>query len=332
MAGSRLHLHLENVSSKAPVFHMTEAVWRAAAKRHPALAKRVKVTIGWDGDKLAKALATADVYVGSSPPARDGLRGRAPRLKWIHATGAGVDPWFPLDWLPRDIAFTNNSGVHRQKAFEFATMAFVMLNDRLPQIFTNQRARRWQQIFTTPVEGKTAVVVGLGDMGESAARAARRLGIRVIGVRRSGKDSRWAERVVKPAQLDRVLPKADFVVVATPLTAQTRNLLDARRLDRLPPGASIMNIARAAVVDYDALRERLAAGRLAGAILDVFPQEPLPADSPLWDTPNLLITPHVSSDDAERYMAHTMDLVFDNLGRLLAGRPLRNRVNRARGY
>lgn len=332
MAGSRLHLHLENVSSKAPVFHMTEAVWRAAARRHPKLARQVKVTIGWDGDKLARALATADILVGSNPPAREGLRALAPRLKWIHATGAGVDQWFPLDWLPKDIAFTNNSGVHSRKAFEFATMAFVMLNDRVPQILANQRQRRWEQIFTTPAEGKTAVIVGLGDMGESAARAARRLGIRVIGVRRSGKASRYAERVVKPGQLDRVLPRADFLVVATPLTAETRNLFDARRLDLLRPGASVMNIARAGVMDYDALRERLAAGRLAGAVLDVFPKEPLPADSPLWDTPNLVITPHVSSDDAERYMAYTLDLVFENLARLLAGKPLRNRVNRSRGY
>jgi phosphoglycerate dehydrogenase-like enzyme len=332
MSSKSLHVHLENVGSKAPVFHMTEAVYRAAARRHAALARRVKVTIGWDGDKLAKALATADVYVGSNPPARDGLRERAPRLKLIHATGAGVDQWFPLDWLPRDVAFTNSSGVHRQKAFEFATMAFVMLNDRMPQIFSNQRSRRWQQIFTTPAEGKTAVVIGLGDMGEAAARAARRLGIRVIGVRRSGKGSRYADKVVKPAQLDRVLPEADFVVVATPLTAETRNLLDARRLDLLQQTAGLLNIARAAVVDYDALCQRLAAGRLAGAILDVFPKEPLPAASPLWDTPNLLITPHVSSDDAERYMARTMDLMFDNLDRLLAGKPLRNRVNRTRGY
>jgi phosphoglycerate dehydrogenase-like enzyme len=135
-----------------------------------------------------------------------------------------------------------------------------------------------------------------------------------------------------PRRLDRVLPRADFVIVTTPLTADTRQLIGRRELDLMKPSAGLINLARAQVVDYDVLADKLSRGELGGAILDVFDPEPLPPESPLWKTPNLIITPHVASDDAEQYMPLTLDLVFDNIRRLLAGRPLRNRVRRSLEY
>jgi phosphoglycerate dehydrogenase-like enzyme len=132
--------------------------------------------------------------------------------------------------------------------------------------------------------------------------------------------------------LEQVLPRADFVLVTTPLTSETKNLLGRRELNLMRPGAGLINLGRARVVDYDALREKLTAGELGGAVLDVFDPEPLPSDSPLWETPNLVITPHVASDDEEQYMPRTLDLVFDNIHRYLSDRPLRNRVRRHLGY
>jgi phosphoglycerate dehydrogenase-like enzyme len=120
-----------------------------------------------------------------------------------------------------------------------------------------------------------------------------------------------------------VLPRADFVLVAAPLTSRTKHLIGARELDLMKPGAGIVNIGRAGVIDYAALAERLRTGRIGGAILDVFDPEPLPVDSPLWDAPNLVVTPHCSSDDIRQYVPRTLDLVFDNLERLVAGKPLR---------
>lgn len=325
-----LHLHLESFRRRPAPFHLTEERWQAAAKRHRALAKRLRVTIGWDGDIIGEALTTADLMINSSPP-KDRLRSRAPRLKWIQTTGAGIDGLLPLDWLPGDIVLTNNTGAHGSKAEDSCAMAISLLNARLPQLMASQRSRAWQPVYTTPVAGKTAAVIGFGDLGQAAGRAAKKLGARVIAVTRSGKAARPADVAYPVSRIDRVLPKADFVIVAAPLTPETRNLLDRARLDLLKPEAGLVNIGRSPVVDYDALRDKLVKGELAGAVLDVFQPEPLPADSPLWDTPNLVITPHVTCDDP-RYIDRLLDSWFGNLARFLAGKRLKNVIDRKLGY
>jgi phosphoglycerate dehydrogenase-like enzyme len=325
-----LHLHLESSSKSPALFHLTEERWKAAARRHRAAARGIEVTIGRDRDILDEALKTADVMINSSPP-RERLRERAPRLRWIQTTGAGIEHLLPLDWLPADVALTNNSGAHSVKAEDSCTMAISLLNARLPQLIAHQRARKWEQLYTSPVAGKTVVVIGFGDLGRSAGRAAKKLGAKVIAVTRSGKAARPADAAYPTARLDSVLAKADFVIVTAPLTPETRNLLDRERLALLRPEAGLVNIGRAAIVDYEALREMLAKGRLAGAVLDVFEREPLPADSPIWDTPNLIVLPHVSCDNL-RYIEHLFDFWFENLARFRAGRKLANLVDRRLGY
>jgi phosphoglycerate dehydrogenase-like enzyme len=175
------------------------------------------------------------------------------------------------------------------------------------------------------------VVIGFGDLGQGAGRAAKKLGAKVLAVTRSGKAARPADKSYATKDIDRVLPRADFVVVTTPLTSETRNLLSRERLNLLKPEAGIVNIGRSPVVDYDALREKLVKGELAGAVLDVFQPEPLPADSPFWDTPNLIALPHVSCDDP-RYIDHLLDFWFENFERFLARRRLVNIVDRKLGY
>jgi phosphoglycerate dehydrogenase-like enzyme len=327
---ARYHLHVENFRKRPALFHITDAHWRAAAARHRSLARRLRVTIGWDGDIRDDALKTADFMINSGPP-RERLRERAPRLKWIQTTGAGIDGLLPLDWLPRDVHLTNNTGAHGAKAEDSCAMAISLLNARLPELLAHQRARRWQPIYTTPVAGKTVVVVGFGDLGRGAGRAAKKLGARVVAVTRSGRAGRPADRVVAVSRLDSVLPQADFLVITTPLTPETRNLVSRERLGLLKPGAGVVNIGRAPVMDYEALRERLAAGTLSGAVLDVFQPEPLPPESPYWDAPNLIVLPHVSCDDP-RYIEHLLDFWFGNFERLLAGRKLVNIVDRSLGY
>ena len=151
-------------------------------------------------------------------------------------------------------------------------------------------------------------------------------------MRRSAQKNRYADRVVTYKQLDRVLPQADFVVLAVPLTVETRGLLSAARLDLLKPSAGVVNIARGPVADYGALEDRLRRNRLAGAVLDVVDPEPLPSDASLWTTPNLIITPHISCDDGEHYIDISLDLWFENLARFLAGKPLRRRIDPQLGY
>lgn len=330
-ATRKLHLHIENLRRTAAVFHINPGDYAQAARRHARLAKRLTVTYGWDGDILDAALQTADIVVGI-PENRECLREGAPQLKWVHSLLAGVDGMVPFDWLPRDAAFTNNRGVHGHKAEQFMRMAYTTMHTRMPEILRNQRAHLWRQVFSPTLAGRCALVIGLGDLGEAAARAARQLGLKVTGVRRTAKPCRHVDKVHTLRALDRLLPQADFVVLALPLTAETRNLLSRERLQLLRPECCVINIARAPVMDYSALADRLRAGKLAGAVVDVVEPEPLPADSELWDVPNLIITPHISCDDFGNYAQLTLDLVFDNLGRLLRNRPLKNQVNRKLGY
>lgn len=325
-----LHLHLETRRAHPVHFYLTEEAWAAAARRHRALARRLRVTIGWDGDILDTALKTADLMINSHPP-RERLRERAPRLKWIQTTGAGVEGLLPLDWLPDDIVLTNNSGAHGPKAEDSCAMALLALHARLPQIMANQRDRVWRQILSPPIAGATAVVIGFGDLGQAAGRAAKKLGMKVIAVTRRGAVTRPADAAYPVARIDRVLPKADYLIVTCPLTPLTRGLLDASRLALLKPGAALINIARAGVVDYEVLRGMLERGALSGAVLDVFDPEPLPADSPLWSTPNLIVMPHVTCD-RPGYADFVLDRWFENFGRFLAGRRLQHIVDRKLGY
>jgi phosphoglycerate dehydrogenase-like enzyme len=326
-----VHVHVENSRHGHAVFRVTPELFAEASARHPDVAARVAPTFGEDLETFDTAMQTAEVMIGFRFPTA-GLRERAPRLRWVHLKGAGAEHLQPYDWMPPGFVLTNNSGVHAPKAGEFAATALLMLNARIPALVTQQREHRWQQLFATPVTGKTVVVVGVGAMGGAAARRARALGLRVVGVRRSGRPHPAVHEMVTPDRLAEVLPRADFVLVTVPLTRTTRHLIGAAELDRLRPEAGLVNLARAGVVDYAALAARLRDGRLAGAILDVFDPEPLPADSPLWDTPNAILTPHCSSDDAVAYTPLTLDLFFDNLRRYLAGRPLRNRVDPRREY
>jgi phosphoglycerate dehydrogenase-like enzyme len=331
MAARKLRVHLANSRERSALYQITREQWSAACARHGALAKKLDASIGWNGEDLEDALKEAVIVIGV-PARRERLVDRAPALKWMHSTSAGVDTLLPLDWLPAGVAFTNNRGAHGVKVQQYMRMAYTMLNCRMPEIIVNQHARRWQQIFSPSIAGKTALIIGLGDLGQGAARAARQLGLKVIGVSRTGRKIREADAVHTLSRLDALLPRADFVVMAVPLTQETRHLLNRERLDRLKPGAGVINIARAAVLDNAALADKLGRHELAGAVLDVVEPEPLPADSYLWTIPNLIITPHISCDDSEHYNDITLDLWFRNLERFLSGRPLKNRVDPRRGY
>jgi phosphoglycerate dehydrogenase-like enzyme len=330
-----LHLRFETRAGKPAVFRFTERLIAEAQSRSGV--SGVGTSLGEDLRDL-NWLAETDGLIASNDIVRDPrfplreLVTTAPRLRWIHIIGAGIEPLLPLDWLPPGMVLTNNSGVHAEKIHEAATMALLMLNARIPAIITNQKNARWDQIFTPCIAGKTVLVIGVGKMGATVAAAAKALGLRVVGVRRSGAPHPAVDRMVPIAALETVLPEADFVVNAAPLTLETRNLFDRRRIDLMKPGAGFLNIGRAGSVDHDALVEALRTGPLSGAIIDVHNPEPLPETSPLWQADNLVLTPHVTSDDLDGYLPKTFDLVFANAARLMRGDPLVNLVDPRRGY
>ena len=324
-ARRRVHLHIENPLSPGEVFEVTPQRVEKALASYPGLRKRIEITIGHDGDILNGALKTADVLFGWSFE-RNNLAERAPNLRWIHAHGAGVNHLMPLDWLPPGAVLTNSRGVHGSRADEYAIMTILMLNNRLPEMVASQRRAMWNQVFNTSIEGKTLLIVGVGHVGGGAAKWAKRFGLNVIGIRRTGKPHRYVDAMHRPRALRRLLPSADFVLITAPHTRDSHHMIGAREIALLKNGAGIVNYSRANLVDYDALRGRLAKGELS-AILDVFDPEPLPSESWLWHVPNLIITPHCSSDDRELYTVKTLDLVFRNMKRFIAGKPLVNRVD-----
>lgn len=325
-----INLHIENDSALGEVFEVTPGKMEAALGRFPDLAGKFDWTIGYDCVEFEERIATADALVCWTIDTKE-LGRRAPRLRWIHATGAGIEHFTPFDWLPEGATFTNNVGVHGERANEYAIMSVLMLNNRLPEMFTNQRDARWEQTFNTGIAGKTLLVVGVGNVGGGVAAWAKRFGMTVLGVRRTGEAHPAIDEMHTPDAVPALIPRADYIIVCAPATAHTRHLVGRAEIDAMRPGTGIVSYSRAAVIDYEALRERCGRREIS-AILDVFDPEPLPADSPLWHTPNVIITPHCSSDDTGVYIPKTLDHVFENMRRILAGEPLENRVDPALEY
>ncbi len=342
----RIRLHIQNMRLDSPplptgepdraadvAFQVTPERFAAACERHPDAAACLDATISDDLDVMAEAMREAEVVLSKTKvfkvhfPVPD-----APKLKWAFVTSAGVETLLPLDWLPPGVDLINARGTHEDKAGEFALTAILMLNARIPFYVTRQRDARWDPVFATGARGKTVVVIGTGGMGGAAMQRARGAGLRTIGVNRSGRAHPDADEIVPIDRLAEVLPRADFVVMAAPSTAETRGLIGAAELTLMKPEAGLVNIARGHLLDQEALADALTQDRLAGAVLDVFDPEPLPKDSPLWRTPNLIMTPHVSCDDAETYTPLCLDIFFKNLAAYLEGRPMPNRVDPDRAY
>ena len=327
----KLRAHIKNNRAGEFIFRVTPERFADACARHAGIAARLDATIDWDLDNFEDSIASADCLLTWDLPTTD-LAHRAPQLRWIHVIGAGVEHLQPLGWLPPGVKLINNKGVHAPKTEEYALMALTALNARLPAFMTQQRAHNYNSLFTPRIAGKTLLVVGAGHMGCAVARAGKKLGLRLLGIRRSPRATAPFDETGGPDRLDDWLVQADFVVLTTPVTNETRGLMDARRLALMKPGAGLVNLSRAAVLDRSALCQNLDSGHLSGAILDVVEPEPLPAESTLWDQRNLIITPHVSSDDEEAYIPLTLDLFFDNCARTLSGEPLRNVVDVELGY
>ncbi len=313
------------------VFTISMERFAASASRYDSIAKQLDVFVDWDTDHFTESMKTAEVLLTWNLPTEN-LAEVAPNLKWIHIIGAGVEHLCPMDWVPPGVVVTNNKGAHADKAGEFALMAILMLHNKMPALLTNQRNKIWESLFSTPIEGKTVGLIGVGSIGGGAAAQLSKMPVRIVGVTRHGRPHRHVDEMVAIDKLDEVLPGMDYVFISTPATPETNNLFNRQRLQSLKPGAGLINVGRSSVVDYDALAELLASGHLSGAVIDVFDDEPLLPDSPLWSAPNFIVTPHVSADDGDRYVPITLDLFFANMQRYIADETLMNIVRPELGY
>ncbi len=202
---------------------------------------------------------------------------------------------------------------------------------RLPEFFAQQGERRWHKLGLRELRGLTVGIIGLGDIGGEIARLCRAFGMRVLGLRRHPRPYEHADEVLGPDRLHDLLAHSDFVVITCPLTEETRGLIGRAELAAMNPDAWLINVARGAIVDEEALLEALRERKIGGACLDVFTEEPLPEDSPFWDLPNVIITPH-NSWSSPHIQEREVDLFLDNLRRYVAGEPLLNVVDKQVGY
>jgi glyoxylate/hydroxypyruvate reductase A len=312
-------------SATVLVYRPTDADTFAALVRAPR--DRAKIHAAGSLDEAAKVIGEADVvWAWKFPPA---LYAKAPRLAWLETMGAGVD-WALVPELPPRVTVTRAAGIFGPWMAEYTLAWCLRVTQRMAEYQEAQRAHRWRaELLPDRLAGKTMVIVGLGEIGRTIAHAARGLGMRIVGVSRSGRRAPGASRVYRTPHLARALGEGDFVVLVTPLTASTRGLIGQRELAAMKPSAWFVNIGRGPLVDESALVTALTEKRLAGAVLDVFATEPLPPAHLLWTLDNVVVTPHIAGPDVPKELPAAFNA---NLARYLARRQIRHVVDRRRGY
>jgi phosphoglycerate dehydrogenase-like enzyme len=326
-----MRIHIQNPLDD-PLFLFSHEQWDAAVARAGDIGRGHELTLGNTDDDFAAGMEDAEALVTELGVMLRLFPCRAPKLRLIFVTSAGLEKLAPFDWLPGNVTLLNNSGVHTEKAGEFGIMAILMLANRVPTLVTNQRAGKWQKAWGTLVGGKHLTVVGLGGMGAPIARWGQLFGLQVTGVRTAAAPHPDCHEVITADDLDGVLPTTDYLALACPLTEATRGMLDRRRLGLLPQGAGVVNIGRGALLDQDGLCDLLDSGHLSGAVLDVFTPEPLPEGHRMWTTPNVIISPHTSVDEPSTYNPRSLDVFFENLRALRDGQPMPNVFDTTRGY
>jgi phosphoglycerate dehydrogenase-like enzyme len=290
-------------------------------------------------DEAVRLIPEAEVYFGFG--FTKDLLAAARRLRWLHSAAAGVGSVLGTGIAARDIRITNSAGIHGPPIAEFVVAGVLHFLRGLDVAIAQQRRGLWSKDFFVAEDSPLreladcrVLIVGTGGLGGEAARRLSALGARCAGIRRRpelGPPPGFAE-VAGLDRLEALLPTADILVLAAPLTADTTEVMSRARLELLPRGAILVNVARGALLDEAAVAELLAAGRLRGAVLDVFRREPLEPGSPLWRLPNALVVPHVSPVSPARFWPRQLDLFLDNWRRYVRGEPLRNLVDTQAGY
>jgi phosphoglycerate dehydrogenase-like enzyme len=286
---------------------------------------------------LEPILRETDVLL-SNPIVPDNIITRAPKLRWVQLTSAGADRLIDSA-LVHEVIVTTASGIHAIPISEYVIGSMIAFAKGFPRAFRSQAKNAWQAYMPQELAGATVGVLGLGAIGGRVAVLSRALGMRVLAMRRTAEKrvpgaeagEPFVDEMFPRSELAAFLAECDYVVLAVPLTAESRHLIGEAELAAMKPGAVIVNIARGAVIDQDALIRALKSGRFGGAALDVTDPEPLPSDSELWGLDNVMLTPHISGG-TPHYMDRAIELFCDNLRRHLAGEPLRNVVDPSRGY
>ena len=277
----------------------------------------------------SEQLARTEVLMAGGVPA--GLLPAMPKLRWAQAMSAGVEGWFALPDLPRDLTLTCARGTHRESMPENIMAALLYAAKPMAVAVENQKHGKWVHTVAQPLTGKTLGILGLGAIGQEVARLAAAFGMRVIGTKRRPAPTAHVAEVLPPERTPEVLAQSDFLLLLLPATPETDNFINAERLAMMKPAAWLLNFGRGHLIKDGDLIAAAKGKKIAGAVLDVFRQEPLPADHPFWKAEGIIVLPHIGGPHPQRDRI-VARLFVDNLGRFLKGEPLKEVVDRAAGY
>ena len=284
--------------------------------------------------RWAGILRQAEILFDFDRSDPEALPQNAPGLRWVQATSSGIGEYMRRTGLDQsDIAFTTARGVHARPLAEFTLMGLLHFFRDVPFLNARKAEKHWERYTVQGLDGARLLVVGLGSLGQAVALDCARLGVEVWGTRRTsgGETPPGVSKIIAQDEIREALGQIDALVLACPLTDTTKGLIGRAEVDALKPGVVIVNIARGQVIDEAAMIEGLRSGRIKGAALDVFEVEPLPKESPLWELPNVLISPH-SASTVHAENQRIVDIFLDNLGRYRDGKPLKNLYDRVAGY
>ena len=287
-----------------------------------------------DADALKRAIPDIDVvFLWDFPPGvLEPFWTRARKLRWVHVAAAGVDAVLFPAFVASEVKLTNSGGILDLPMAEYALALMLALAKDLPRTLRLQQEHTWAYREPESLRGRHLLVLGVGGIGTAVARLSKAVGMRVTGVGRTARAATLPfDHIASGEQLIDLVPEADFVVIALPLTPETNGIYSRQLIESMRPSARLVNLARGALVDEEALVEALQRGRIAGAALDVFHIEPLPPDHPLWETPNVIISPHMSGDVPEVTSAF-VELFLRNFDRFQRGKPLLNEVDKRLGF
>ena len=300
------------------------------AIRAAGLADRVVVETLPRKEKLsADQMARTEALMAYAVP--PGLLPAMPKLRWAQAMTAGVEGWFALPDLPGDLTLTCARGTHAESMPENIIGALLYVAKPYAAAVENQKQGKWVHSVAQPLTGKTLGILGLGAIGQDVARIAAALGLRVIGTRRRPEPMANVAEVLPPERTPEVLAQSDFLLLLLPATPETDNFINAERLGMMKPGAWLLNFGRGHLIKDGDLIAAVKAKKIAGAMLDVFRQEPLPVDHPFWTTEGIIVLPHIGGPHPQRDKI-VARLFVENLGRFLDGKPLKEVVDRKVGY
>jgi phosphoglycerate dehydrogenase-like enzyme len=302
---------------------------------HLAMLSSIRHVTGATFEDVAGALADAEAIFHWSA-SRETLRQvflACPRVRWVHTRNAGVDNILFPELIESPVPLTNGSGVFSQSLGEFALAAILYFAKDFPRMLRNQQARRWEQFDLDEISSQTVGIVGYGDIGRAVATRAQAMGMKVLALKRhaSAGGDPLVDEFYAPLQLHEMLSSCDYVVVAAPLTSETRHMISDTEFAAMKPSAVVINVGRGPVVDQAALVRALAARQIRGAGLDVFEHEPIPAGDPIWSLDNVLISPH-TSDHTSTWLDEAMQFFVEQYDRFSKGALLENVVNKQLGY